>query len=80
MEVSVCVDKKREEVRDWVIQLSMDQQVGPKLSFDVQTLDNETHYPLQALFKECDTASEGVASHSGESGTVSEFTVHACFT
>lgn len=27
------VDKKREEVRDWVIQLSMDQQVGPKHPF-----------------------------------------------
>lgn len=26
----VVLDKKREEVRDWVIQLSMDQQVGLK--------------------------------------------------
>lgn len=45
--LGVCVDKKREEVRDWVIQLSMDQQVGPKhppmvvisARFDVQNVD-----------------------------------------
>ena len=29
-----CAEKKREEVRDWVIQLSMDQQVGSETYTD----------------------------------------------
>lgn len=42
--VSYCVlvDDKREEVRDWVIQLSMDQQVGSQHpSFDVLELETK---------------------------------------